>query len=229
MILGVFLIIGAIVWSLASIKIPPTKERHSAEKQKLIKATNRYYSELMRNINRASMRNNYGTMVNDKREKVFIDFFKNIKLNVDVIDYPEAGKIVVAEIDARRKRDKAKGFNIKSLPTNGHEFEHWVADGLNKFGWSARVTQASGDQGIDVIARKKGKTIGLQCKLFSTSVGNKAVQEAFAGKTFHRIDAVGVITNSYYTDSAKNLASDTGVKLLSHHDIPNLYEKMFNG
>ena len=119
-------------------------------------------------------------------------------------------------------------FDPSTLPDNGHEFEHWVAKNLNQSGWNAKVTSGSGDQGIDVIATKNGRTIGLQCKLYSSPVGNKAVQEAYAGKAFHQMDAVGVITNTSYTKSARALATDTGVKLLPHHDIPNLYEKMFS-
>ncbi len=119
-------------------------------------------------------------------------------------------------------------FDPSTLPYNGHEFEHWVAKNLNKFGWNANVTSGSGDQGIDVIARKNGRTLGLQCKLLKSPVGNKAVQEAYAGKAFYQMDVVGVISNASYTKSAKALAMNTGVKLLSHRDIPNLYERMFN-
>ena len=210
------------------INTPPTKEQHAIQKQKIIEETNIHYSTLMRNIDRAAMKNEYGTKVEDKREKVLIDFFKSIGLEVYVIDYPEAGEICVAELNALMKAEREKGFDINTLPDNGHEFEHWVAKNLNKFGWDAKVTVASGDQGIDVIAKKNGKTIGLQCKLLKSSVGNKAVQEAFAGKTFHKTDAVAVMSNAPYTPSAQKLATDTGVKLLSHHDIPNLYEKMFS-
>ena len=206
---------------------PPSKERHAIEKQKIIEETNLHYSTLMRNIDRAAMKNEYGTKVEDKREKVLINFFKSIGLEVQVIDYPEAGEICVAELNARMKIEKNKGFDISTIPTDGHEFEHWVAENLNKFGWDAKATSGSGDQGIDVIATKDGKTVGLQCKLLKSSVGNKAVQEAHAGKAFHQMDVVGVITNASYTKSAKALAADTGVKLLSHRDIPNLYDKMF--
>ncbi len=118
-----------------------------------------------------------------------------------------------------------KGFDLNTPPSNGNVFKHWVAYGLD----SAKIMPPSSEQGIDVIATIDGKTIGLRCKLWNTPVGKKTVQEAFAGKTFHKTDAVAVMSNAPYTPSAQKLATDTGVKLLSHHDIPNLYEKMFNG
>ena len=74
---------------------------------------------------------------------------------------------------------------------------------------------------------KAGKRIGLQCKLYGGPVGNKAVQEAHAGKVFYGVDAAGVLTNASFTPSAVTLALATGVKLFSQHDIPDLFEKTF--
>ncbi len=154
----------------------------------------------------------------------------NFYFDMDLIDFMSDESIL--EITKLIKNIKVTPattrFDPSTLPDNGHEFEHWVAKNLNQSGWNAKVTSGSGDQGIDVIATKNGRTIGLQCKLYSSPVGNKAVQEAYAGKAFHQMDVVGVITNTSYTKSARALATDTGVKLLPHHDIPNLYEKMFS-
>ncbi|WP_374299916.1 restriction endonuclease [Paracoccus sp. (in: a-proteobacteria)] len=107
-------------------------------------------------------------------------------------------------------------------PKDGHEFERWVADRLELHGWRADVTSGSGDQGIDIIARRDGKKIGIQCKRYDGAVGNKAVQEAFSGRAFHRVDTAVVITTGYYTESARALARRTGVHLLHVKDIPRL-------
>lgn len=95
------------------------------------------------------------------------------------------------------------------------------------YGWNAEVTSGSGDQGVDVIAEKNNKKIGLQCKLYSKAIGNKAVQEAHAGKSYHGLDAVGVMSNAEFTSSARDLALATNVILCSNHDIPSLYEMFF--
>ena len=113
-------------------------------------------------------------------------------------------------------------FDPENLPTDGWEFENWVAEKLSKYGWNARSTQGSGDQGVDVIAEKNKKTVGIQCKLYTGTVGNKAVQEILAGKTHFNLDFAVVITNSAYTKSAKELAKTSNVFLLSVHDIPDL-------
>lgn len=94
------------------------------------------------------------------------------------------------------------------------EFEHHCAAILRSSGYrNVKVTQFSGDQGIDVFATKKGKKYAVQCKLYSGTVGNKAVQEAYAGKAFYNCDIAMVMTNSVFSKSAEDLARETGVKL----------------
>ncbi len=183
---------------------------------------------LRRNLDRALIINDYGAITQDNRNEVIKEFMGSVGLDCNLIGSWRAREIIFEQLAIWEERDRESGFDPATIPTDGHEFEHWVAENLNQFGWDAKATSGSGDQGIDVIATKDGKTVGLQCKLFSSPVGNKAVQEAHAGKAFHQMDVVGVISNASYTKSAKALAADTGVKLLSHHDIPNLYEKMFS-
>ena len=195
----------------------------------LLNAIKRHRPALTRNLERAIIKNDYGAIVQNNTLEVIDEFLASIDMKHEIIDYSLAVQIILDEIEIGKLEDLQKGFDPATIPTDGFEFEHWVAENLNQFGWDAKATSGSGDQGIDVIATKDGKTVGLQCKLFSSPVGNKAVQEAHAGKAFHQMDVVGVMSNASYTKSAKALAADTGVKLLSHHDIPNLYEKMFNG
>jgi len=99
------------------------------------------------------------------------------------------------------------------------EFEQRCADYLSLKGWHARITQYSGDQGVDVIARKSSHVLALQCKLYSSPVGNKAVQEAFAAKAYTGATKVAVVSNQRYTRSARKLASKTGVSLIHFTDL----------
>ena len=96
---------------------------------------------------------------------------------------------------------------------NGAEFEQFVANLFNKMGYDATVTKHSGDQGIDVLAEKNGTKIGIQAKCYSGSVGNSAIQEAVAGKSYYRVDKVIVVTNNFFTPSAIELAQVNDVIL----------------
>lgn len=105
----------------------------------------------------------------------------------------------------------------------GHDFEYFCADILKKNGFSnVEVTQGSGDQGIDILATKDGIKYGIQCKCYSSDIGNKAVQEAFSGKTFYNCHVGAVLTNRYFTASAKELAEKSGVLLWNRDKLNEL-------
>jgi len=103
------------------------------------------------------------------------------------------------------------------------EYERRCADRMRACGFEATVTKASGDQGVDVIARKPGLVVALQCKLHSFPVGNKAVQEVHAGKQFVGADLAAVVSNNEFTDSARQLAQALGVLLLHDSDIQTIF------
>ena len=86
-------------------------------------------------------------------------------------------------------------------------------------GWTAQTTKSTGDQGADVVASKRGTKVILQCKLYSNTVGNKAVQEVFAAKTHLSANFAAVVSNRSYTRSAKELAITTGVLLLDYSQL----------
>ena len=102
------------------------------------------------------------------------------------------------------------------------EFEGFCAEELRQAGWNARVTLQSRDQGVDVVADKNNARVVLQCKLYTGPVGNKAVQEAAAGRAHEKADYGIVVTNNRYTSSAEQLAATNGVLLLHYRDLRNL-------
>ncbi len=106
------------------------------------------------------------------------------------------------------------------------EFEHFCADILRKSGWQASVTQASGDQGIDVVATRNQIKLVLQCKKYSQPVGNTAVQEVIAGKLFYLADIAAVVTNASYTTSANHLANTVDVSLLHYSQLASFAESL---
>lgn len=131
-------------------------------------------------------------------------------------------KELLKELDAYKAASKNTGFDPDSYPVNGHEFENWVSEQLQSFGWITKVTTGSGDQGVDIIASIDEQTVGIQCKRFKKPVGNKAVQEIAAGAKHYGLTNSMVISTGGYTKSARELATSTGVLLVSHRDIPTL-------
>jgi restriction system protein len=122
-------------------------------------------------------------------------------------------------IDRHRPANPAVEFDETMT---GREFELYCRDLLHEAGWHAALTPGSGDQGADIIAEKHGRRVVIQCKFYNGTVGNKAVQEAYAAAAFQDAPYAVVVTNSVYTKSAHQLAHKNGVLLMHHTDLERL-------
>ena len=109
---------------------------------------------------------------------------------------------------------------------SGLEFERFCADLLEKNGYyNVDVTQGSGDHGIDILAEKDDITYAIQCKCYSSNIGNAAVQQAHTGKSLYHKDIAVVLTNQYFTAQAQEEANALGVKLWDRDKLQDLIEK----
>ena len=103
---------------------------------------------------------------------------------------------------------------------NGYEYELACAEYLRKKGFrDVSVTQASRDQGADIIAFRKKEKCAVQCKYYQSPVGNKAVQEVYAATTYYGCDRAIVMTNSTFTKGAIELAESLQVELMPGVDF----------
>ena len=105
-------------------------------------------------------------------------------------------------------------------------YELYCALQLKRAGWATKPTAKTGDQGVDIFAERGGVTLVVQCKLYSGSVGNAAVQEVIAGRVFYRADLAVVVSNARFTKSAQQLAGMSGVTLLHHSQLPSYTGKI---
>lgn len=145
----------------------------------------------------------YRGRLNDENMAVYEDCYKSVESLAQVVG-------TIDEVDIM----------------SGNDFEHWCADLLAHNGFSnVIVTQASGDQGVDVTATKGGVKYAVQCKCYSSDLGNTPVQEVYAGKAMYECQVGIVMTNRYFTAGAKTLAAKTGVLLW---DRDKLIELMAN-
>ncbi len=107
---------------------------------------------------------------------------------------------------------------------NGHDFEDFIATSiLAKDGFEILEVKKSGDQGGDILANKFGKKLVVQAKRYTGKVGNYAVQEVTAARDHYSCDDAWVITNSYFTKSAKELAKSTQVRLIDRDELKRMF------
>ena len=105
----------------------------------------------------------------------------------------------------------------------GHAFEEWCAALLRKNGFeNVLVTPGSNDQGVDIVAEKEEIYYAIQCKCYSSDLGNTPVQEVYAGKEMYNCQVAVVLTNRHFTDGAKALAKRTRVLFWDREKIIEL-------
>lgn len=103
---------------------------------------------------------------------------------------------------------------------DGIEFEYFVSELLREEGFkSVSVSKTGADFGADVIASKEGKKYAVQCKRYKDKVGIKAVQEILGGLHYYESDIGMVVTNSFFTSAAKELAEKSNVILWDRNDL----------
>ena len=109
-----------------------------------------------------------------------------------------------------------------------YEFEHFIADLWERMGWSAEVSSAAMDEGLDVIARKStpyDQRVAIQAKRYgpNTTVGSPDIQQyASLLHQYDGIDKVLVVTTNEFTGQARDLAERLNVKLINGTELAEL-------
>ncbi|MCK4258021.1 MAG: restriction endonuclease [Halanaerobiales bacterium] len=152
----------------------------------------------------------------------------NEKLGNSILNKLEELELEVFERKLLNKDNKVISYSIDDIDLmTGHEFEVFVGILFNKMGYMIEVTKGSGDQGLDVLAEKNGKKIGIQAKRYSHKVTNKAVQEISAALSHYGCDKGMVITNQYFTGSAIELAESNIIVLWDRDTLKRKIDEIF--
>lgn len=149
----------------------------------------------------------------------FIDILNEALEDKKILDYER-------NLIKSGRRDDSYSINSIDL-MSGTEFENFIGLLFAKLGYSIHVTKGSGDQGIDVIAEKNGRRFGIQVKCYASSVTNKAIQEVVAGIKHYSLEKGIVVTNNYFTESAKELAESNNVILWDRNMLKEKIAEVF--
>lgn len=209
-------------------------------REKTTQQVDKHLSELIKKRNVGVKLGNWGKVDSTKWNKTIQTFFDQVirpqltATEIDAIKRYDPSRFAQVHIEERVKwniqTSKWKSaWQVPSLSQKvmtGAEYEKYCTNLLTQQGWTCATTPLSGDQGADIIGLKASKKLVVQCKLYSSSVGNQAVQEVIAARTFYRADFAAVITNSTYTRSAKELAISAGVVLMTHEEVPEIETRL---
>lgn len=176
-------------------------------------------------IGEIAIENGAESLYNEFDSEDILDYL-NILENANVIRFSNTTNMYKPLISLDEFREKCKyipslqktepnAYNLNELDSmNGYDFERACVHILKDNSFSnVRTTSKSKDHGIDIFACKEDISYAIQCKCYSSNVGNAAVQQAHTGKSLYHKDVAVVLTNQYFTQQAKEEANTLGVKL----------------
>ena len=235
----IFIGIVAIVALIFFLKSSAERARVEAANARRRKATTIAFGEISEKAHLLHVRREqltqpdfYGTIDTAKWEKEKVNFIQSrvvpLLNDTGMGDLTaEVLPVIFAEVEAAAWRPIAEATRetfsnpeVYSPDMDPIHYEIHCARQLGKAGWTTKATPRTGDQGADVLADRRGVTLVVQCKLYSSNVGNGAVQEAIAARTYHRTDLAAVVSNAAFTKSARELAGMSDVTLLHHSQLP---------
>lgn len=132
----------------------------------------------------------------------------------------------IAALNSWRKRrllDSQKGIDsIRAL--GWRELEELVGEAYRRQGYTvADNTNAGPDEGIDLVLKKNGGLVLVQCKQWrSTKVGVNIVRELLGVMTAKHATSGILITSGVFTQEAKNFAADKPIDLVDGHQLLQL-------
>lgn len=115
-----------------------------------------------------------------------------------------AGVMVWQRVQENKRLRALRVSDVDSM--DGWAFERYVSEILRKQGYKITLTKVTGDYGGDIVARRDGVTSVLQLKRYQRVLGVEAVQQSVTAKAYYKASRSVVVTNSYFTRPAKELA-----------------------
>lgn len=105
---------------------------------------------------------------------------------------------------------------------SGKEFEDYLGILFHSLEYKATVTKYSGDYGADLILENDTQKIVVQAKCYRNKVPIKAIQEIVSAKNYYSATNAWVVTNSFFTHPAINLARSNNVTLIDRSELAKL-------
>jgi hypothetical protein len=96
------------------------------------------------------------------------------------------------------------------------EYEHLVAEVLRSEGWVAHVTPYVRDYGLDVIAERDGRRLGVQAKMYggaNRSISIETVMLTYAAAAYADCGEAMIVTDGHVLDDARQVADKLRVAI----------------
>ena len=129
-------------------------------------------------------------------------------------------KVETARLKVERaRRRKLEGY---WMSLSGTDFEREMANVLRALGYRVKSTPSSGDEGVDLILKRPGKTIVVQCKAHQNPVGPAIARELFGSMIHFKADRAILACTGGFTRGVKEFVRDKPIDLVSVSELARL-------
>ncbi len=145
--------------------------------------------------------------------------------------YVIVGSIFILVIGAvilikRRRKLKLLNSGIDMIDKlTGPMFEELILEHFRELGYKGRMTPPTADYGADLVLENDQERIVTQIKRWNQKVGIEAVQQVVAAISHYSADRGMVVTNSFFTSNAKQLAKSNNIEMWDREKLIDFLSK----
>ena len=144
----------------------------------------------------------------------------------------------IAIYEAERARHKAEKARLEAekvrrrrvrqhwMSLSGLQFEDELASVYRQLGYLVESTPKSGDQGIDLVLKKNGKTTIVQCKRHKQAVGPAIARELYGSLIASRANEAILACTAGFTTRATEFVQGKPIVLMSATELVSLAESI---
>ena len=130
----------------------------------------------------------------------------------------ERAKLVAMMVEQQKREEYWESLG-------GIEFEQELGKLFKARGYWVEYTPVSGDQGIDLILRKNGKTTVVQCKAQQRPAAPRVVRELYGSMVAYGADDAILACTAGFTDGVIKFARGKPIELISAWHIARMAEE----
>ena len=129
---------------------------------------------------------------------------------------------------ARLETERTKRRKLREywMSLDGLEFEQELGEVFKRLGYTVQSTPRTGDQGIDIILRKDGKTTIVQCKSHQSPVGPAVARELYGSMRATKADGAILACTGGFTRGVKQFAQGKPINLISAAELAKMGERV---
>lgn len=132
----------------------------------------------------------------------------------------------IEEIQLIREAEIGLADNFASM--SDRDFEFFISELLKEMDYDIiKVTPPTGDFGTDIIAKKGGVSVAVQCKKYNEKnrVGNTSIQQLIGSMRYYGASHSIFVTTSDYTEKAKEQTKNASIELWNKDTLHGYVKK----